>query len=438
VVQVIIPELNSSEIIYTIDCLLGDFLGIEYCINIDKNVKNYFLEVDKKRIIISNVFFNESCYKNLYTIRRLPKHVCSDSISSNGKEFPIISLYGDCFLTISESEYFLECDIVGSTFFMLTRWEEEIVVKKDKHERFRAKDSIAYKFGFLDRPIVNEYVELVWSLIREIGYIGKRKIRKFTIIPTHDIDVPLYFMKYNLVTLVKKALTKKGITRRALGMYLLNKKDPWDSYDKFMSLSEEAGAKSYFFFMAARPSKFDPGYSVNSNTVKKIMCAILARGHIIGFHPSYNSYSDLDLFQCEKASLERAVEAGVICGRQHYLRFQNSVTWDIWDSSEMTWDSTMSYADVSGFRCGVCYDFPVFNYKRRKTLKLREKPLILMDATLRNYEKLTLTQSKEKVISLKNQVRKYNGEFVFLWHNSSFNTKRWDKWEEVLLTLYRS
>jgi hypothetical protein len=438
VVQVIIPELNSSEVIYTINCLLGDFLGLEYCIKKDKGAQDFALVVENKKIRINNVFFRELDHKKLYTINRLPKHVCNDTISGNGKEFPITSLYGDCSVKIAENEYFLECDIVGSTFFMLTRWEEEIVPKKDKHERFQAIDSIAYKFGFLDRPIVNEYVELVWLLLRKIGYLGHRKIRKFITIPTHDIDMPLYFMNKNLFAIVKKSLTKKGLTRNALYKYIISNKDPWDTYGKFMSLSEDVGVKSHFFFMATRPGKFDPGYSVISNTVKKIMCSILARGHIVGFHPSYNSYSDLDLFQCEKESLERAAEARVICGRQHYLRFQNSVTWDIWDSSDMTWDSTMSYADVSGFRCGVCYDFPVFNYKRRKTLKLREKPLIVMDATLRNYEKLTLTQSKEKVISLKNQVRKYNGEFVFLWHNSSFNVKRWYEWEEVLLTMYRS
>ena len=41
----------------------------------------------------------------------------------------------------------------------------------------------------------------------------------------------------------------------------------------------------------------------------------------------------------------------------------------------MEFDSTLSYADKEGFRCGVCYDFPVFDFLERRQLKLREFPL---------------------------------------------------------------
>ena len=44
---------------------------------------------------------------------------------------------------------------------------------------------------------------------------------------------------------------------------------------------------------------------------------------------------------------------------------------------------------------------------------------------------------EEKIKLLTNKVKKYNGEFVFLWHNSSFNVENWlmfqDIYEKVLL-----
>ena len=54
-----------------------------------------------------------------------------------------------------------------------------------------------------------------------------------------------------------------------------------------------------------------------------------------------------------------------------------------------------------------------------------------MDGSLRAQEKMTVSLMKEKILDLKQKVKKYNGEFVFLWHNSSFNTKEWREYNKV-------
>ena len=38
---------------------------------------------------------------------------------------------------------------------------------------------------------------------------------------------------------------------------------------------------------------------------------------------------------------------------------------------------------------------------------------------------------EEKINYLINKVKKYNGEFVFLWHNSSFNAAQWIKYQDI-------
>ena len=61
-------------------------------------------------------------------------------------------------------------DIVATLFFMLTRWEEAIDDPPlDQHGRWPATASLAYRQSFLDRPIVNEYVEAVWSMLAHLG-----------------------------------------------------------------------------------------------------------------------------------------------------------------------------------------------------------------------------------------------------------------------------
>mgnify|MGYP000971870045 CR=1 FL=1 len=41
-----------------------------------------------------------------------------------------------------------EADVFASCFFMLTRWEEYVNKNRDKHDRFSANESLAYKQGF--------------------------------------------------------------------------------------------------------------------------------------------------------------------------------------------------------------------------------------------------------------------------------------------------
>ncbi len=43
-----------------------------------------------------------------------------------------------------------------------------------------------------------------------------------------------------------------------------------------------------------------------------------------------------------------------------------------------------------GFRCGTCREFPVFDLRTRKALRLLERPLIAMDVTLLSQKYMAL------------------------------------------------
>ena len=76
-----------------------------------------------------------------------------------------------------------------------------------------------------------------------------------------------------------------------------------------------------------------------------------------------------------------------------------------------------------GFRVGICQAFQPFDILNRKKLRLLEIPTTVMDCTLNSphAEALTPKKSIELTSKLLNRVKKYNGDFVFLWHNSSFD-----------------
>ena len=85
------------------------------------------------------------------------------------------SLANGEYLFIDTNEIRIGIDILGSSFFMLIRYEEYVKKERDNLALFSAKDSLAYQEFFLERPIINEYIELLWWCINKLWPELKRK-----------------------------------------------------------------------------------------------------------------------------------------------------------------------------------------------------------------------------------------------------------------------
>jgi len=228
-------------------------------------------------------------------------------------------------------------------------------------------------------------------------------------------------LKLSFKNLRHKYLVHKGV-----------KRDPFDTFEYLMDMSEKINEKSYFFLKCNGVSKFDRNYKLNDKSLESVIKKIILRKHKIGFHPGYDTYNNSELFQQEKEKLEEYLGVELKYGRQHYLRFEVPVTWQIWNDSNMEWDSTLGYPEKEGFRCGTCYEYSTFNFLTRKKLRVRERPLIVMDGSFVNYQPSIFPDEMEaKIINLIEICRKYNGMFVLLWHNSSFHTPIWKPFDNV-------
>ena len=362
--KITIPNTAVPEIEYTFHCLMKEFLGMEYELEISPTAKDFTINVGSKKLVIQNHFFKNDNPQILYQKQNLPSKIVADELLIEGEEYPIYSIFGKSEWTETEDEIILESDIIASTFFMLSRWEETLEGERDMHQRFLGKNSLAYQNGFLEKPVVNQYVEILWTFLRKIQVTQVRKKRNFEIVPTHDVDIPFLFPNfiYGLRTIARYLISPTyfwdGINY--LKFYLKGK-DPYDTHDVFLDGAEKLGVKAHFFFMAGCNNRFDPRDQLSHPKVKSLIEKIKKRNHQIGFHPSYQSYDDAVIFSNEKKRLEKIANQKVKTGRQHYLRFENPTTWNLWENENMEWDSTMSYADEIGFRNGVCYPFPVFD-----------------------------------------------------------------------------
>ena len=107
----------------------------------------------------------------------------------------------------------INIDIISDIFFLVTRYEEVLLKSKDIHDRFNPFESIAYKENFINRPVVNEQIELLWRELQRIdSTLVKRKAwrnKDFAFCLSHDIDTILN-TKISLLKLLRlKSLRKR-------------------------------------------------------------------------------------------------------------------------------------------------------------------------------------------------------------------------------------
>ena len=194
------------------------------------------------------------------------------------------------------------------------------------------------------------------------------------------------------------------------------------TFRDIMHTSEANGITSRFYFMAGGQSDKEGYYELQQRDLLELMREIRKRGHVLGFHPSYDSYRDPEKWQREREALQDAAGVEVTEGRQHYLRFENPGTWRIWDDAGMASDSTLGFADRVGFACGTGNSFPVFDVRARKQLSLREQPLLVMDSALSSMD-----DPEASLTKIKETCGRYRMPLAVLFHNHRLDRTPWNR-----------
>lgn len=439
------PQLNQPSVQYIIEVLLTDFLGLSYeLIDINDHQKDSkysikiyygFGNVNEKYfdlVIYSNKLWTEN-YLNKESLPNTPllKYINTEAKTPIGSnELPIIYCgkykgKKNPFLDISPEKITTNIDIFASSFFMLTRYEEVVNQLVDEHDRYPGKQSLSFLEGFIERPVVNEYLDLLWSLLKKLDSKLQRKKRQFELSLTHDIDdLKLGSFKKRMRSLFSQLLRKKSIRgflselwRNFVWIFTMRK----DSIKYILYTSEKFGFKSTFYFLLNGTSKLDNRYDPYSPKVKKIIRNITTRGHNVGLHSSYSSYLDFDQLVKEKNILLDLTKSENFGVRNHYLRIKVPESLRYYEKANLLHDSTLGYSECYGYRTGTCYSYQFFDLLENRKLNVVEHPLIIMDGTIvNNYPEFDKPQKVLEAIKKQiDIISNYNGTFVFLVHNSS-------------------
>jgi hypothetical protein len=323
-------------------------------------------------------------------------------------------------------------DPLASIFYILSRMEEYNTKLRDKHGRFEGKNSTLYKLGWHETAVCDRWSIAILDFL-SLSADSKTEVQEF--IPTFDID-NAYAFKYKGI--IRSSLanfrdlifgkTKRLLERQQVLSGL--KKDPFYTYE-IIEKTKEKGFNILLFWLLGDYGKYDKNLSYKHPKHQALIRKMSEHAEI-GIHPSYKATSYYFYLHEEIERLEEIISKRVYKSRQHYLKLEFPLSYQTLIEQEITDDYTMGYADIAGFRAGTARSFLWFDLSKNDVTKLRVHPFAYMDGTLNEYLNLSIDAAKEKIALLYEEVQKYGGDFIFIWHNETLAEKRkWKGWLDV-------
>ncbi len=401
ILKLLCPELSSD---------------IQRYVSYERNVSS-----SKSLVVIKrSFFFDGDVYGNKKTLPSVPLRELEG--------IPI--LFGEPRIEKNDGKVILYADIIASSFFLITRYEEIARPDcRDIHGRFPGRESLPFRAGFINRPLVDEYGKLLRKCLRMAGVQVEEPKSHFShIFLTHDVDIP--WTKYSFAGAFKRVggellHRKRIIIHPFLNLIGQPERDPYYSFETLISINKQiADAESVFFLKSGgniKPEDAEP--YIHDKGFHRLNALLEKANATIGYHVSYEASKSTYKIREELKTLRQATMKEIHYSRNHYLASREPSDFNELIKNGITDDFTMSYADVAGFRLGTCRPVRWIDPLRGVVTDLTLHPLTIMDCTLtaRNYMGLDESMSQTYGDTLINHVYENGGEVTLLLHNNAGN-----------------
>ena len=406
---------------YVAGVIFTSVLGIDYEITDDR----------RKIGTGPSVFYSDEKVKDQFVIRP------SGLLAASGVTplVPDVTNIGDMpVLFASEGTHF-PFDIFSAAFYMLSRYEEYLPFTNDAHGRFPGSQSLAYRGGFLQMPVVDIWARfLAVALVKRYPVITIRH-NDFSSLLTVDVDQPFAYKSRGFLRSMGglvKGITGTGAKPADRIRTMTGEKD--DPYDTFGYIDEQVkihGCKTLYFF----PTGDQGPYDHNPHHRDHDYVTVIRKYDSIagsGLHPSYRSAGRPKVLKMEADRYRHITGHNPENARQHWLLLSMPHTYQAYENAGIRNDYTMGFADEPGFRAGIARPFLFYDLSREKITGLTVVPFQLMDGTLRQYMHLTPGAAIKVVRTITEATRNVGGHFVSVWHNTSLTGRNgWEGWKTV-------
>ncbi|NSW45522.1 MAG: hypothetical protein HPY79_06895 [Bacteroidales bacterium] len=325
-------------------------------------------------------------------------------------------------------------DVFAACFWLVSRYEEYTIEQKDKHDRFDYHYSWLFKNKLLQTPLVNLWTDKLLNQLKWLFPNLEIAKSKYHSIFTFDIDNLFAFKGKKLihsVLAIGNAIIKKRFDLVTLRWQYLTKKikDPYDTYTYIINQCAKFQHKPIFFILTGKTSQYDRNlkskHPLFIKTVKE-----LNSSSMIGLHLSYNSELKKTI-KLEKETLEHIINKKIEHNRFHFLRFNIPYSYVSLSENNILYDFSMGYTQADGYRAGTCTPFYFFDLINNTKTNVKIYPFPFMDRTWL-INKLSPESALIKSIHYIEEIKKYNGTFVSLWHNETLQDNIYGQpWKEI-------
>ena len=439
-IKVYLPKGNYIEKKYVIDYVFSQFSFSGELEISETEEENYIFEYNELKICIKDCFLNKEKYSNII---RSDDDFIFRQLQYQGINY--YSFFGGNELNLCDNTIEITSDIIGTIFWILTRYEEYFGESRDKHNRFLScyskLDAKEYHMPIADVNVM--FLKSVFELVFKVNFTLKGEYKS---IATHDIDYPFITKNVNLKALFKNTvgdvLMRKSILLaiKRLYSYVTGDKrfDPANNIEWIINSNQNKVSQSIFFYIAiSRKGELDTLCDISDEDEKKQIKSVIDADEEIGLHPSYLTSENYEYFKEEKSKLDNVLKSigskEISSSRQHYLRFDIRSHYRNIEELDISHEYSLGFTDYCGFRSGTCRPYFPFDVLNRSKHKFTVHPLLIMDTTLLKY----LKTSKKEILNIHSNfsktVKNYKGEFIYLWHNTELMTSRGKKlYKEIL------
>lgn len=330
-------------------------------------------------------------------------------------------------------------DLFSASFYLITRYEEYLCKKTDCHGRYPFEESIAYRNGFITRPVVDEWCYVLKGKLLQYDAELFSHTPNFRFQPTIDVDNVFAYKNYGVVktTLCCLRDVMKGKfhdVKRRLKTVVGHTPDPFFNLEEIYRIHSEADLHPIFFLHCGSFGKYDKKSIWPSLSYRRVRRFLASQG-VVGLHPSYHSSKRRFLFDLECRNMiwhknNDATEERPV--RFHYLRMQIPDTYELLLEKGITSDWSLCYSNLPGFRASTSHPFFFYDLKKEEETTLMLYPTTLMDKTLHSDLKLTCEKSLSLMKEYEDRIRAVNGVFITLFHNDHFAEGfGWDGWKSM-------
>ncbi len=307
----------------------------------------------------------------------------------------------------------LPFDIFAAAFYLLSRYEEYLPFAPDALGRFPHNTSIASQNGFLQRPLINEWL-LQW---KQAFPALTLKQRQFQFQPTYDVDIAYAYkgkpFSIQILNLFKSLFSADWARSTAQWqVWNGNASDPFDQTEWLKQMHQEKWQPKYFILASRQRSKLDK--QVNRIALAEYFSKLDATQ--VGIHPSVKAYHSKSILTEEYQFLSTAFNSTIQHSRQHYLMLSFPETYRSLIELGIIADYSMGYSTANGFRASYAMPFYWYDIANEQITSLQIFPFACMDTTCIFHLQLSAVATAKEYCHYLKAIYAVDGYYAIVTH----------------------